>query len=393
MDKSVETINDILMLNKPKRLGFIDAPWNETMVNWVKEGYKTQISFKNIGDLKWNQFNGRWGQAESEGEYLEPIPQYIGLEYDAILFPITEYGLDIMPLCDYKKIIEETDDWEIIMNGAGTILKYWKNKMGAPEHIGFTMKSRKIWEKDFKPLLNKWDKKRLRGLEIAKKELAVAKKAGKFTFFHFPFIFENLRTSMGEVIFLENMILDPVWINDFCRVYTNFYKKYFEYIFKNECQPDAVFVCEDLGYNNGLFASPKLLEELIFPYYKEINRFFHSKNIYSILHTDGAIKEALPLIVEASFDALHPMERKAGNEPFEYVEQYGNKIAFFGGFNAKIFETNKKDLIKKEMGIYINGMKKRGARLIFASDHSIPPTVSYDTYKYIIKIFKENMFY
>lgn len=394
MENSIKTINDIILLNKPKRLGFWDSPWDETILDWVREGYKTQVSFKKPGDLKWNQFNGRWEQVELEGEYLEPIPLYTGLEYDAALFPITGYGFDIMPLCGYKKVIKETDEWEIIRNGAGADLKYWKNKSGTPEHIDFLIKSRQIWEKDFKPLLNEWDENRLKGLGYVKKELAVAKKAGKFTIFPIPFIWENLRQSIGDIALYENLILDPGWIHDYCRVYTDFYKKYFEYIFENECKPDAIIVCEDLGYNKGLFASPKVLEELIFPYYKEINSFFHSKKVYSLFHCCGSMKEALQLIVEAGFKSINPMERKAfGNDPFEFADRYGDKLAFIGGFDIRIFETNDKELIKKEMVSYINGMKKRGARLVFASDHSIPPTVHYDTYKYIIEIFKEHMFY
>jgi hypothetical protein len=38
-------------------------------------------------------------------------------------------------------------------------------------------------------------------------------------------------------------------------------------------------------------------------------------------------------------------------------------------------------------------MKARGARLVFASDHSIPPTVEYDTYKYVLEVYRERMMY
>ena len=60
---------------------------------------------------------------------------------------------------------------------------------------------------------------------------------------------------------------------------------------------------EDLGYKNGLFASPKVLGELIFPYYKELVDFFHGYDLPVVLHTCGSTAEGLPLIVEAGFDA------------------------------------------------------------------------------------------
>jgi len=81
----------------------------------------------------------------------------------------------------------------------------------------------------------------------------------------------------------------------------------------------------------------------------------------------------LPLIVESGFDALNPMERKAaGNDPFLFAERYGDRLAFIGGLDVRVFETNDRDLIRREIIRYIDGMKARGARLVFASDHSIP---------------------
>jgi uroporphyrinogen-III decarboxylase len=61
--------------------------------------------------------------------------------------------------------------------------------------------------------------------------------------------------------------------------------------------------------------------------------------------------------------------------------------------DVRVFETNDKDLIEKEVRHYINGMKARGARLVFASDHSIPPTVQLDTYRHIVDVYRETMYY
>jgi hypothetical protein len=38
-------------------------------------------------------------------------------------------------------------------------------------------------------------------------------------------------------------------------------------------------------------------------------------------------------------------------------------------------------------------MKKRGARLLFASDHSLPPTIRYDSYRYALDVYREHMTY
>ena len=68
-------------------------------------------------------------------------------------------------------------------------------------------------------------------------------------------------------------------------------------------------------------------------------------------------------------------------------------LAFVGGLDVRIFETNDRNLIGKEIKKYIEGMKARGARLVFASDHSIPPTVQFDTYQYIVDVYRQYMWY
>ena len=44
------------------------------------------------------------------------------------------------------------------------------------------------------------------------------------------------------------------------------------------------------------------------------------------------------------------MERKAkDNDPFVFAEKYGDKLAFVGGLDARIFETNDRDIIRREV--------------------------------------------
>jgi len=88
------------------------------------------------------------------------------------------------------------------------------------------------------------------------------------------------------------------------------------------------------------------------------------------------------------------MERKAlNNEPFVFAEKYGDKLAFVGGLDERVFESNDKDTIKREVTAYIEGMKARGARLVFASDHSISTNTRYESYLYAVQVYREHMMY
>ena len=55
--------------------------------------------------------------------------------------------------------------------------------------------------------------------------------------------------------------------------------------------------------------------------------------------------------------------------------------------------TNDKDTVCREVDAYVDDMKARGARLVFGSEHSVPPTVNYDTYHYALDVYREHMIY
>ncbi|MGI5916097.1 MAG: uroporphyrinogen decarboxylase family protein [Anaerolineae bacterium] len=389
MTTSRELINDLLRGRKAGCVGLVDSPWGDTLAAWVHQGYPVHTVYKEVGEECWRE-DGKRVEVEVAGEYVEPVPPWQHFGYD--MAGVSPW-LDIMPLRDVNDLVEETDEWEIRRNGAGASLKYWKHKSGTPEHIDFRMTSRAVWESDYRPHLLEWDPARVK-VEENRKALHQAQEAGVWAHFGQMFVWELMRQSMGDVTMYESLLLDPAWVRDYCRVYTDFFKRYFAYMFEAVGMPDGVWIYEDLGYKNGLFASPALLESLIFPYYRELVAFFHEYDLPVVLHTCGSTAQALPLIIEAGFDALNPMERKAvGNDPFVFAEQYGDRIAFIGGLDTRVFESNDRELIRREVTDYIVGMKERGARLVFGSDHSISPNTHYDSYCYALEVYREHMLY
>ena len=383
-------VDDLLRGRKAERVALMDSPWPDTMVAWVEQGYPTRQVEKEMGDLYWRPLDGRWDDVERPGLYVEPVPPWEHFGYDMV--GISPW-MDILPIRDYDELVEDGGDWEIRRNGAGASFKRWKHKSGTPEHIDFRMVTREIWEQDYRPHLLALDPQRIEVRQM-RKNFEPAVTAQKWTHLGHMFIWESMRQSMGDVTLYQSLLLDPGWIHDYNRVYTDFYKTHFAYMFEHVGKPDGIWIYEDLGYKNGLFASPKVLGELIFPYFAELVAFFHGYDLPVVLHTCGSVAQALPLIVEAGFDALNPMERKAkDNEPFVFAEKYGDRLAFVGGLDARVFESNDRALIRQEVGAYIDGMKARGARLVFASDHSISPLTRYDSYRFALDVYREHMMY
>jgi uroporphyrinogen decarboxylase len=349
---SRDAINAIIRRDRPlTRVGVFDYLWSETVDRWVAgEGYPVDVGA------------GGWIQA----------------------FP--KFGPDV------GDVLDETDEWIVKRNGAGAAMKTWKTRSGTPEHVDFHMTSREIWEADYRPHLLEIDRGRF-DVDGTREKLERFKAQGLWTYHGLMFVCEMMRSSMGDVCMLESMLLDPEWIADYCRVYTDLYKGCYEVLFAEAGLPDGIWIYEDLGYRNGLFCSPKVLGELVVPYYAEIVEFFHSYDVPVVLHSCGQITEALPMLVDAGFDALHPMEVKAGCNIFEFAETYGDKLAFVGGLDIRVLESGDRDLIRSEVIKLVEGMKSRGARYVFGSDHSISTGVALADLKFAHDVYREHMAY
>jgi uroporphyrinogen decarboxylase len=364
MNDSREVIDAIIRRRPAARVGVHDSPWGDTQRLWLTQGMP----------------------ADEKGNPVDVI--------DHFGFDMAGVGgwFDIMPKLGVSELVDETPDWKVVRNGAGAVLKWWKNKSGTPEHIDFAMTSREIWDRDYRPCLaGPLDIARLRDLAAARERLTRRKDQGLWTFFGHLFIWEAMRCSMGDYTMYMSLIEDPQWIHDYARVYTDLYKAAFGTLFKEVGLPDGIWIYEDLGYKGSLFCNPKLLEELIFPYYRELVEFFHAYDLPVVLHTCGFTEPALGMIVSAGFDALNPMEAKAGNDALRIARLYGDRLAFVGGLDARILESGDRDIIRRGVTDLVEGMKRLGASYVFGSDHSISTLVRYEDFRFALDVYRGNM--
>ena len=383
----------------PERVGSFEHFWSETPGAWLAQGYPARMLTAAPAAPEPAYVKVPHVFPSQLGEAGAPTPEspYHVFDYD---MHACGGGFDTEPLAGFEEILTETEEWLVKRNGAGATFKYWKHKSGTPEHMDFRMTGREIWERDYRPYLLELNRDRLRGGAIKGSTLAedraerdYARQHAKWAHYGHLFIWEILRESLGDVCMYESLLLDPGWIQDFNRVYTDFFKAHFTALFAELGLPDGIWLYEDLGYKNGLIASPRVLRKLILPFYAEIVEFFHDQGLKVVLHSCGNVTQGVPIIVDAGFDALQPMERKAGCDPFAFAEQYGNRLAFIGGLDVRILESNDREAIRRGVTELVEGMKARNARYFFASDHSITPLVSYDSYRYALDVYREHMAY
>ncbi|MCL2664895.1 MAG: hypothetical protein FWE82_04725 [Defluviitaleaceae bacterium] len=350
-----EIIDSLLKNKKAPRMGLYDSPWGETLGAWVKEGYPEEN-----------------GKPENPADHF-----FFDMECAGGWF-------DWAPKQGVHELLQETDEWVVTRNGAGAAFKNWKHKAGTPEHIDFHMSTREIWESDYREHVKPCESRIGAGNKDA---LIAVRKKNIWAYYGGLGLWEYMRSSMGDLVMFEALAADQEWVLDFNKVYTDFYKGMYGLLFEKAGLPDGIWVCDDLGYKNGLYCSPAALEKLFAPFYKEIVDFFKSFGLPVVFHCCGGIEEAVPILIDCGFDAINPLERKAGCDPLRLAKKYGDRLAFIGGMDAVTLESGDRARMFREADALIDGMKDLGAAYIFASDHSLSPLVRYSDFMAVVERF------
>ena len=95
-----------------------------------------------------------------------------------------------------------------------------------------------------------------------------------------------------------------------------------------------MFICgADFGTQRGPFLSNAVFEEFYVPYYQKMNNWIHEHTTWKTLkHCCGGIYPLIPLLIEAGFDGLNPVQCSAeGMEPQRLKDEFGKDIVFWGG--------------------------------------------------------------
>jgi uroporphyrinogen decarboxylase len=95
----------------------------------------------------------------------------------------------------------------------------------------------------------------------------------------------------------------------------------------------VVTIADDMGTQNGPMCSPDYVEEFCMPYYKKFCDFVHSNSdIKVLLHSCGSIRQMIPIIIDAGFDMINPVQISAENmDPQKLKVEFGERICFWGG--------------------------------------------------------------
>lgn len=345
----IERMGRILARKPVDRIGLFEHFWGDTEAKWTAQGHISKDS--NVGD----QF-----------------------PYDMA----TCWPFNLVADLDFQnQTIEETDDTILQKDGNGAILRRHKKHDATPEHVDFTVKSREQWQALVKPKL-KADRRRI-NFEAYRQAKADAKKKERFLCWSGVNVFEMMHPVCGHEYMLMGMLDDPDWVKDMVTTFADLTLELQEILFAQEGQPDGIWYYEDMGFKERPFMSPDMYREIIQPAHTKTVQHAHTRKLPVIMHSCGFVEPLLPGMVEAGIDCLQVIEVKAGMDLLRIHKNFGDRLSLMGGIDVRVLYSNDRKKIDAELEAKIPQVKK-GFGYVLHSDHSIPDTVNYDTYRYFV---------
>ena len=330
----------------------------------------------------WGDTHRAWTSGEDETSLIKPGESFEDhFDYDMTGCWAFNFCIDL----DYHgQVVAEDEDTVTVKDGNYATLRRHKKHDTTPEHIAFDITDRETWETLAKPkLLDPASFRRRINFEGYKNAKAYAAQKERFFFWSGVNVFECMHPIAGHVDMLMGMIDDPEWVSDMCETYAALTVELQKILFAECGLPDGIWFYEDMGYKDSPFMSPEMYDRFIYPAHKSTCDYAHSLGLPVVMHSCGFVEPLLPSMIRAGIDALQVIEVKAGMDLLRIFKNFGDKIALIGGIDVRCLYSNDRAVIDEELEKKIP-IVKHGSYVLH-SDHSIPKTVKYETYKYFIE--------
>lgn len=344
-----ERIGNILARKPVDRIGLFEHFWGDTYQEWAQQGHI------------------------QPGESLS---DHFGFDMDLC------WPLNMVADLDYQpEVLEETEETRLVRDGNGATMRHHKLHSSTPEHIDFLVKSRAQWEEQIKPKI-KVDRRRINfeGYRAAKAHAAAS---GRFFAWSGVNVFEIMKDVTGHAYMLIGMAEDPEWVQDMAKTYADLTVELQEILFAEEGRPDGIWYYEDMGFKHRPFMSPGMYRANLLPAHKHTIGFAKSLGLPVVLHSCGYVEPLLPGLVEAGIDCLQVIEVKAGMDLLKLYADWGDRLSFMGGIDVRVLYTNDLEQVDAELLAKIPVVKGHNGYVLH-SDHSIPNTVDYTTYRHFV---------
>jgi len=348
---SRERITTVLRHQEPDRVPMVEIHfWPPTVERWRGEGLPADVHPEQYFEL-------------------ERIPR-VGLDCSLQFEP---------------ELLEETDEWTISRDRDGAVHKRWKQQYATCAEVDQLVKTRDDWlavRERLQPTADRIPR------DMAER-IAQMQEQGLFvTIQPAEPVWWTWRT-LGMARAFMAMAGEPEWFEEMVATQTELQLELLRMALQTGATPDGVWYFSDFCYRNGMFFSQKMYRDLMLPYHRQVAEFCHANGLFLLLHCCGDVRELVPHLIDAGFDAIQPLEARCGNDVRIMKPLHGRRITLFGNMNMDVFATGDREAIRREVLSKLEAAMPGGG-YIWHSDHSVPPTVAFDDYAYAVELTREH---
>ena len=276
-------------------------------------------------------------------------------------------------------LLEETAEYVLTRDELGRTMKMVKGSATLPLPLDYPVKTMDDWLK-VKPLYQFSEQRFGSGWE----DLARAhRQAGRVVCVAIPGGFDEPRQLLGEEGLCLAYYEQPEMVHDMLATMRETAWRVLERV-SAQVQLDMLEVHEDMAGKSGPLAGPRQVREFILPYYQKIWDMLRERGVRLFdQDSDGNMNSLIGVFMEAGVNVMHPMEPAAGMDIVRLREQYGTRLAFYGGIDKHVLRKDRA-AIDAELEYKIPAMLRSGG-CVLGLDHRIPNGTPLENYRYYLR--------
>ena len=212
-------------------------------------------------------------------------------------------------------------------------------------------------------------------LNKLEKYIQAARKTNVGIYASLTSFFDGTYLAMGLQDFAIKCYRDLKFVEHVMDILLDWHVKTAEAISDYSDELAFAFINEDISHKGGFFLAPELFKKLWIPRMKKLLAPFKSKNMIITYHTDGALEDVIPLLIDLGFYAVHPVQPEC-NDIYELKKKFGDKICLVGNIDTKILAYGSKEDIVRDVKEHIEGLSEGGGYVLGSSTSifdGIPP--------------------
>ncbi|MEM2927059.1 MAG: uroporphyrinogen decarboxylase family protein [Candidatus Bathyarchaeia archaeon] len=228
---------------------------------------------------------------------------------------------------------------------------------------------------DWRGIIDKW-----------KKDEAKIKAAGLLSWITLPWCFHTIATAMGHKNFFIKLYREPAFIEAAFDWVEERSRRAIDTVVQ-EVKPSFVLLDGDCAYKTGLMVDPKVFRRLVYRRTEETVSRLRRLGIPYVFHTDGKLDDAIPILIELGFSAVHGCEKNA-NDLGDLVYRFGDRIVLSGNMDVAFLSMANPEEIRQETWKMLRIGSQKG-KFIAACNTSPQDYIPEENYLAMVKAIKD----